>query len=155
MNRTLILARHAHREKTLGGLLDHGLSEKGHAQAKEIRKVLEKRLQKYPSNSIVFLSSPKKRCFQTLEQLADKIGIPIELDHSLDEGGDVEAKASQFSEKWLESEFLITIACSHGDIIPVITTTLLKSRLSLEKGAFFEIEYRGRSTVSLVDHFLS
>jgi 8-oxo-dGTP diphosphatase len=61
----------------------------------------------------VLLSSPYVRCRQTLEPLADELGIEVDIDHRLGEGESVIAMVEM-----IHSQPDGAVLCSHGDMIP-------------------------------------
>lgn len=137
MNKTLILVRHAHRDKTLGRDIDNGLSKKGNKQAARI----EKRFRSlYPSEEALVVSSPKRRCIETVAPLVHGDESKVSIMSSLDEGGTLEQKAKDFIRWWRAEAPPLTAACSHGDWLPVCLRALTGVRTELKKGAWAEIE---------------
>jgi broad specificity phosphatase PhoE len=138
--KTLLLIRHAHRNKLED---DNGLSQKGEKQAEQLRKYFKRN----PLNTkkVRVFSSPKKRCRETLEPLADLLDCEIEIDLRLDEQGHQEPngtflkRIAHFIEDWRNSPSGAWIACSHGDWLPLALDRLLGASISLNKGAFAEI----------------
>ena len=59
------------------------------------------------------LSSPYLRCAQTLEPLAAKVGVSVELDQMLAEGHDIDRMVGLLHEVGDD-----VVLCSHGDMIP-------------------------------------
>ena len=138
----LILVRHAHRIKTLGGAGDDGISLKGQLQAKKIRRQLKKL---WPAGPFILLSSPKRRCIETLMPLAEKWGLDIQINLLLGEGGDTPRKIEAFIEWWQAEAALYVIACSHGDWIPKCVEKLTGARCEVRKGSWLEIHDNGQS----------
>lgn len=64
-----ILIRHAHRD-TADRAQDNGLSKKGREQAKRLRKYFEERFPE-GEGDLVLVTSPKKRCVETIEPIAE------------------------------------------------------------------------------------
>jgi phosphohistidine phosphatase SixA len=128
LNKILILVRHAHRDKDEGRELDNGLSERGRRQARALTKFFAKA---YPEANPVFLSSPKKRCRETL--------LKVESDPLLDEGSNLEGRVAKFTAWWKTQGPQFTVACSHGDWLPVCIEALSGARVELKKGALAEI----------------
>ncbi|MCJ7438580.1 MAG: histidine phosphatase family protein [Acidimicrobiia bacterium] len=58
-------------------------------------------------------SSPYVRCVQTVEPLAERLGIPLDLSDGLAEGAGL-TDALELVEKYADEE---TVLCSHGDVI--------------------------------------
>ena len=86
------------------------LDPTGHAQAEAITASLASA----PVRRV--LSSPSVRCVQTVEPLAAKLGLEIEISAELAEGADgwrTEALAER-----LCGQAGDTVLCSHGDVIP-------------------------------------
>lgn len=61
------------------------------------------------------LSSPARRCTDTLHPLAKQTGLPLEVDARLAEGADPEAARS-----WLLGMSGEVVVCSHGDVVPAL-----------------------------------
>jgi 8-oxo-dGTP diphosphatase len=59
------------------------------------------------------LTSPYVRCSQTVEPLAERLRIPVDLSDALAEGAGV-ADALELVEKYADED---TVLCSHGDVI--------------------------------------
>ena len=150
--RTLILLRHAHRDTGLGRDRDNGLSEKGNEQARAFRDYF---LKSYDAKPFL-LSSPKKRCRQSLEPLADKIASPPEVDKLLDEQSDTESfdaleRRVEIFQTWMEeTQHPLVIACSHGDWIPIFADKAISQPLSLKKGAWFTFEINSKKKWKLI-----
>lgn len=109
----LYLVRHAHagsRSRWSGEDTLRPLSKRGRRQAEGIRDQLAhlgpKRL----------LSSPALRCVQTLEPLAEALGLPVDLDKRLAEGTPV----AEVIDLLTEASDTPTAMCSHGDVIPAV-----------------------------------
>jgi 8-oxo-dGTP diphosphatase len=60
------------------------------------------------------VSSPYRRCIETVEPLARTLGIPIELDDRLTEG------ATRLQTLALLAELDGGLACTHGDVIEAV-----------------------------------
>lgn len=105
------VVRHGHagrRRDWEGPDEDRPLSSKGEEQAKGISRRLRH------SGIARLVSSPAKRCIQTFEPLADKLGLEIEIHEALAEGTRPEATAALLSGL---SGGRAAVA-SHGDVIP-------------------------------------
>jgi 8-oxo-dGTP diphosphatase len=59
------------------------------------------------------ITSPYVRCWQTVEPLAHRLGIPVDLSDALAEGA-VVTDAVELLEKYADED---TVFCSHGDVI--------------------------------------
>lgn len=139
--KTLVIVRHAHRSKSLGAEANNGLSPKGKKQAQKIAKFFKKRfLGARTPPQIELISSPKKRCIETLKPVSELLGIPLKTSESLIEGGHLEKNIEQFLIKWNQSRTPLTLICSHGDWIPAFFKKHLGITLELKKGAWAEIE---------------
>ena len=73
------------------------------------------------------ISSPATRCFQTLEPLAKKAKLRVEIDKRLYEHGDV-ADMLEIAEEVEDS----TVLSSHGDMIPELIKTLERRGMKIE-----------------------
>ena len=80
------------------------------------------------SSSARCRSSPYVRCVQTVEPLADKLGLPVEDDERLAEGADPSAALDAL----LELADRGGVACSHGDLIPVLLDRLVADGMRVE-----------------------
>ncbi len=134
--RILVVTRHAHRD-TFDKSLDNGLSERGKIQAKGLADLYRKRFAEKPA---LLLSSPKKRCIETLGPISQMLGVEIEIDPLLDEEGghifeEYRKRILSFYENWLHR----TDPLTHGDWIPDFFEIALRQRVSLEKGGWMEI----------------
>lgn len=72
------------------------------------------------------VSSPYVRCRQSLEPLAEQVGLAIETDERLAEEQPLERVLSLVAE--LPSR---TVLCSHGDIIPELIAALVRRGMEL------------------------
>jgi broad specificity phosphatase PhoE len=143
--RVLILIRHAHRD-TSDRSADNGLSAKGQSQA---RALLKHYLKAYPHRDDGpvprVLSSPKLRCVETVAPIAGRSEARLELDPLLGErrpGEDERAfkeRAGQFIARWMAGSDPITVACSHGDWLPVALHSATGAQVLLKKGGWAEI----------------
>lgn len=141
--RQLIIIRHAHREKPRGGMDDNGLSAKGHLQAKQLCDFYE---HSFGTVSPFLLSSPKKRCLETVRAIADLTGAPLQIDPRLDEGGDMEHKLRAFRAWWISEKAPDhVVACSHGDWIPEFLQLTTGNFIDLEKAGWVELNYDAQS----------
>lgn len=142
--RKLIIVRHAHRDKTKGRERDNGISKKGRKQSLNIRTFYRNRFGK--GVDAVLWTSPKKRCYETLQPLSEYLGTDIEVHSELDEIQNGESysafqrRIETFLNNWKKSKEPITVACSHGDWIPTLTKKLIGLDIGLAKGGWIEIE---------------
>ncbi len=140
--KTLVLVRHAHRD-TDDPSADNGLTPKGRKQAEAIRHFFKERFGK---KDAALLSSPKKRCLQTLEPLADRLETPLTVDERLLEGGDLEGKTSAFLSWWRGRSPDLVVACSHGDWIPLFLKRAIGVETPLKKGGWVELSLKEGET---------
>ncbi|MBN2624829.1 MAG: histidine phosphatase family protein [Acidimicrobiales bacterium] len=109
----LYVVRHAHagsRSRWDGPDERRPLTTKGRRQAEAIADALA------PVGVSRMVSSPYRRCTQTLDPLADRIGVGVEEDERLAEGADgVDALALADE---LRKQDDAAVVCSHGDVIP-------------------------------------
>lgn len=83
------------------------LSKLGRVQASGIAKARAR------SHVTRIVSSPFVRCRETVEPLARKLGLDVELSDSLAEGAPV-AQSLRLIEKLLDQE---AVLCTHGDVL--------------------------------------
>lgn len=150
--RTLILIRHAHRDTT-DRSLNNGLDAKGRAQAKRLlRHFVAYGAAKYgaagvPAHEVRVVSSPKRRCVETVAAIAAVAGTGVEESALLVEQADNETeermgeRAARFVREWaaVPGSPRVTIACSHGDWLPEALLAATGGRMRLKKGAWAEI----------------
>jgi len=146
--KTLVILRHAHRDKDLGREFDNGLSKKGQKQARLLAKFFKKRFLSSSANaqvSIKLISSPKKRCIETLEPIARLIQNEVEISNQLNEGVNYSLHVRSFIERLngLEQDFVVI--CSHGDWIPLFFEKWIGISIHLNKGAWAEVEFENGS----------
>lgn len=140
MVKTLIIIRHAHREKLSVGPSDNGLSPKGQKQAKSLTQYFDK---KFGDVAAVFYSSPKKRCIETIEPIAKSVKATIKVLDSLDESDtqkQLQSRVRQFEEFWMALDAPLIVACSHGDWIPAFTQKIVGKSIDLDKGGWIELK---------------
>jgi 8-oxo-dGTP pyrophosphatase MutT (NUDIX family)/phosphohistidine phosphatase SixA len=116
------------------------LDERGRAQARDLVPVLE------TFGPVAITSAPRVRCVETVEPLAEHLGLPIELDERLtDEAGvdDTEAAVALIREISLKAT--CAVLCSQGGAIPAIIGQLChedqvrpaRRKLPSRKGSFW------------------
>jgi 8-oxo-dGTP diphosphatase len=113
---TVLLIRHAaagSRKDWEGDDRDRPLSPKGRRQAKALIGQLELWA---PSR---ILSSPYRRCMETVKPLADELGLKVEPVHQLAEGAGM--SAVDLVRSLHDSHVAL---CTHGDVIPEILVAL-------------------------------
>lgn len=138
----LLLVRHAHagsRSDWEGGDWERPLSERGRQQAAGLVRALDGLAVQR------ILSSPYRRCVETVQPLADELGLKVETTNDLAEGHGAAAVAlvrSLAPDK--------AALCTHGDVIPDVLVTLAdEDRLDLgpdphqAKGSVWILEATG------------
>jgi len=97
------------------------LSKVGHKQSEAIAD----RLQAKGATSLH--SSPYVRCVQTLEPLADRLGVEIQHEPRLYEGAPFEPVLDLLGE--VDNG---AVLCSHGDIIPAVIQALARRGMEVQ-----------------------
>ncbi len=146
--KTLILIRHAHRD-TDEREQDNGLSEKGLKQVSRLAKYFQKRFkfEEWQASDLNFESSEKVRCVQTLQPVAQLMGRAPHIHPGLMEQtpgesfAKFQARIENYLREWSESKALVTMACSHGDVLPLMTYKLVGAAVDFKKAGFVEIEW--------------
>jgi len=143
MSNLLYLVRHAHRDKSPGAEIDNGLDDLGKQQAAQLSMQLASELQ---GRSVSLISSPARRCVETLKPLSEHLSQPIDavaVLHDQQEGEnavDFLSRLNEFQAIWDDCHSDILVACTHGDVIPELTQILAGTRATLAKGTFTKIE---------------
>ena len=88
-------------------------SKPGRAQAVALADRLE------PENVAALISSPSVRCIQSVEPLADRLGLKVEVDERLAEDSPLAAVLAVVGEAPDRA-----VLCSHGDVIPELIEAL-------------------------------
>jgi 8-oxo-dGTP diphosphatase len=83
------------------------LDERGLHQALALRDLSQRAIGR-------IVSSPYRRCVETVEPLADALGLPVELDDRLAEGAPPQLALA------LLAELDGGLACTHGDVIEAV-----------------------------------
>ena len=137
LHKRLILIRHANRDTDLP-MLDNGLNDKGKKQVKQlVRFAHDKDLE-----GALFLSSPKKRCVETITPLAEALESTVKIEPNLSEGYSTK-NLDAFIEKLKHEDAEVIVACSHGDWIPAFVQRLTGASISIKKAGWCEIELTG------------
>lgn len=111
------------------------LSGRGRRQAGAIAERMEH------ENVTRLVSSPARRCVQTLEPLAERVGLPINEDHRLAEGAAIEDTLVLIDELPDGG-----VMCTHGDVVEQTITALERRGMKLlgvpdwRKGATWVID---------------
>jgi phosphohistidine phosphatase SixA len=109
----LYVVRHAHagnRSSWDGPDEERPLSNRGRRQADAIAEDLRS------AGATRLVSSPYRRCTQTLDPLARRLGLAVERDDRLTEGAGAGGALALADELRKEPE--AAVVCSHGDVIP-------------------------------------
>jgi 8-oxo-dGTP diphosphatase len=107
---SVLLLRHARageRAAWTGDDTLRPLDDRGLRQALALRDLAQRAIGR-------IVSSPYRRCVETVEPLADALGIPIELDDRLAEGASPQLALA------LLAELDCGLACTHGDVIEAV-----------------------------------
>jgi broad specificity phosphatase PhoE len=137
-----IFLRHAHRD-LFDRSQDNGLSEKGRKQG---RRIQEWMTEHSPNPEHVF-SSPKLRCLETAQYVADLYELEVVVLPELDEQLPHETDAA-FRKRvadFLNSEKCPprSVFCTHGDVLPELARLLGLPGVDISKGDLF-IERDGK-----------
>lgn len=148
---TIHLIRHAHAGKRSEWDDDDSLrplSSRGFDQANGLCSLLAE----IPVGRVI--SSPYLRCLQTAHPIASHHGLMVEASHLFAEG----ASARKAYEVLLQLDEVDGVACSHGDIIPLLLRLAVGDGMETDgplidqKGSLWTIEmkngrpWRGRYT---------
>ena len=145
--------------------LDRPLTKTGVDQAKSLAVEFARR------PIVRILTSPFARCVQTVEPLADRMGMDIELAEVLGEAPSVpvvDAGDTWVASAWLGGRALALVdqlvaetpdgeivICSHGDVIPALMAALAGrdgvdvDDVHLRKGARFQLTFKGQKCVAV------
>jgi 8-oxo-dGTP diphosphatase len=132
----LYVVRHAdagQRSEWKGPDATRPLSHRGERQASGLQELLA------ASGATRLVASPFRRCVQTLEPLADQLGVTVEPDDRLAEGTGAHGALSLAEEVGEGTAVL----CSHGDVIPDLLDALIRDGLKLKKD---ELRWQKAST---------
>ncbi|WP_219461272.1 NUDIX hydrolase [Nonomuraea rhizosphaerae] len=138
----LVLVRHGHagsRQEWKGDDSRRPLDDVGRAQAATVARVLP------AYRPEVLLSSPSRRCVQTLQPYASGVKADIKLEPLLSEEG----------QDWHKTPTLVrelrtaAAVCSHGKVLPELIGTLSGKDVHLRKGAFAVLHRLGDQVVSV------
>jgi broad specificity phosphatase PhoE len=142
--KTLILVRHAHRDKALPDA-DNGLSDRGKKQASLLSKYFKRA---FDDARPEIYSSPKKRCIETVEKIAKRAEREIQIVDCLNESetqADLIRRVTEFMRLLQQSRAPLIVASSHGDWIPVFLDKILGIPIDLEKGAWAQLELNSKT----------
>ncbi len=137
----IYLVRHAkagERRVWNGDDVARPLSKLGWKQAEAIAKRLAS------GGATTLHASPSVRCAQTLEPLAGRLGVDVQLDERLYEGEPFEPVLELLAE--VDSG---AVLCSHGDIIPAVIEALVRRGMEVQsppdwrKGSIWVLKRKG------------
>lgn len=136
---TIYLIRHANAGRRQPGSHDseRPLDDSGLAQAARIRDHLD------DTGIKQILSSPARRCVETVHPLATELGLTVEVESALWEGRGV-APAMALLERLAVTDHAVAL-CSHGDVIPMMLDTLAAGGVALRgvgcaKGSIWRLD---------------
>ena len=128
------------RSRWTGDDRERPLSAPGRAQAEALVAAIG-------HTPTLLVSSPYRRCVETLEPLAEAHGLVVTTDGRLAEGGDFKPALELLAEIPDGA-----VLCSHGDMIPMMIDALVRRGLELtnavpgvKKGSWFALERDGAS----------
>jgi phosphohistidine phosphatase SixA len=145
MSKQLLIIRHAHRSTEPSRELDNGLSPKGKKQAKFLTRHFKETYGRVAGAHV--LSSPKRRCWETVAPLAKYLRTEVVISADLDEGFQLEERAQSFLRWWKSEAPPFTVISSHGDWIPYFMELGLKVECELRKGGLIELELAGGNRI--------
>ncbi len=122
----LYVIRHAHAGSRSAWLEDdrlRPLSDKGWLQAKALAVRIA------PLGPSVLLSSPYKRCMQTLEPLGELMGMTVREEPRIEEDSPLERSLAA-----IEDAPDNAVLCSHGDVIPDFVNGLIRRGMDIGEG---------------------
>jgi 8-oxo-dGTP diphosphatase len=137
----LYLVRHGHAGTRASSDLHDKyrfLSERGRLEAKRIAAAFA------GINVSAVVSSPSTRCVQTVQPLADVLGLPVVEDERLWEDADI-ADAVTLLHEHAETG---AVLCSHGNLIPEILHWLIRDGMTTKgrgcaKGSVWTLTHTG------------
>jgi 8-oxo-dGTP diphosphatase len=136
------LVRHAHAGKKSrwhGPDLARPLSAQGRAEAVGLIERLR------PHTVRRVLSSPAERCLQTVQPLAGRLGLPVELSDTLA----VDGSGAGVQELLADPAMREAVLCTHGEVIGEVFDRLrglglrLPDQVRWPKGSTWTIDHRG------------
>ena len=128
---TLYVVRHAHAGERSAWVDDdrlRPLSARGELQSQGLTTALAS------CRPEQVLSSPARRCVQTVAPLADELRVPVVEDDRLFEGagvGEIRSLLDQVTDR-------DAVLCSHGDVIPVLLDLLVDAGLEPERNLVWQ-----------------
>ncbi|WP_329086099.1 MULTISPECIES: NUDIX hydrolase [unclassified Streptosporangium] len=146
----LVLVRHGlagNRQDWKGDDDDRPLDGRGRGQSEVLADVLG------AFRLAELVSSPSRRCVQTLEPYAKRAGLPIRLESVLSENG-YDCRASlRLATEAMASNRPVAL-CSHGKVLPELIAGLDERAggTRLAKGAFMVLHHAGGDVVAVDDY---
>jgi 8-oxo-dGTP diphosphatase len=146
---TVLVVRHGkagNRDRWAGPDHERPLTTRGWAQAEQLDRLLPT-LTTRPIARV--LSSPYVRCRQTVEPLARSLGLTVEDEPALAEGGTLRATVALLDRLGPHP----VVLCSHGDVIGDLVSWLAdrgltRGELALAKGSTWVLERDERGCVT-------
>jgi broad specificity phosphatase PhoE len=141
-DKTLVLIRHAHRDASIREK-DNGLSKKGLKQAVLLVDTFKNIYS--PDSNTAFLASPKKRCQETVEGVAEASHSTVVIEPLLSEQEshesheDFKKRIHKFLDNWAQDGESLTFACTHGDWLPLAMKLIFNISTDFEKASWAEI----------------
>jgi len=154
---TVYLVRHARAgNRSKWKKPDHlrPLSKVGRRQAEGLHDVVIGDLgQRRKARITNVLSSPYVRCVQSVEPLANRIGLTVEIADALSEGAPLD-DALPIVEKYADTN---AVLCMHGDVLPELLEHFARRGLRLphdrvEKGSTWALDF-DNGTVTAIRYF--
>lgn len=124
----LYVVRHAHagtRGQHDGPDSERPLTERGWRQARGLVELLG------DAGITRLVTSPFRRCRETLVPLSEALGLPVEPDDRLAEGSGF-GPVLELAEELRETP---AVLCSHGDVIPDLLEVLVRRGIELQDPA--------------------
>lgn len=141
IHKRLVLIRHAHRDTEIHSR-DNGLSEKGKKQVKQVVRFSRSR----ELEAALYLTSPKIRCVETITPVAEENHSEVVIESRIGEGGSLKDLES-FIDWWKYEAPDLVVACSHGDVIPLLIEKITGGSMTIKKAGWCEVELFGRDAI--------
>ena len=138
IHKRIVFIRHAHRDTEIHSR-DNGLSDKGKKQVRQV--VRFSRLREL--ENALYLTSPKIRCVETITPVAEEYRSEVVVESRIGEGGTLKDLES-FIDWWKYEAPDLVVACSHGDVIPLLVERITGGSVAIKKAGWCEIELFGR-----------
>ncbi len=141
----ILLVRHGHAGSKAAWDGDDDvrpLNGRGLAEAEALVDVVQ------PFGPTQILSSPFLRCVETVQPLAGRLAIPVEISDRLVPGA--QKRVGAFLREIATDTTSPVVVCTHGEVIQVVQTAFpkrvsgAKTRTVRAKGSTWVLEYTGR-----------